>query len=58
MHCDGILHKKEKVAIKDIALHMGLNPNATNRVLKAMEVSPTGMISPDFLLKVFHEQLN
>jgi len=58
MHCDGILHKKEKVAIKDIALHMGLNPNATNRVLKAMEVSPTGMISPDFLLKVFQEQLN
>ena len=58
MHCDGILHKKEKEAIKDIALHMGLNPNATNRVLKAMEVSPTGMISPDFLLKVFQEQLN
>ena len=58
MHCDGVLHKKEKEAIKDIALHMGLNPNATNRVLKAMEVSLTGMISPDFLLKVFQEQLN
>jgi hypothetical protein len=37
---------------------MGLNPFAMKRVLKAMELSETGMISPDYLLEVFQEQLN
>jgi hypothetical protein len=37
---------------------MGLNPFAMKRVLKAMEQSPTRMVSPDYLLEVFQEQLN
>lgn len=58
MHCDGILHEREKNAIHEIGVNMGLNPFAIKRVLKAMEASPTKMISPDFLLEVFQEQLN
>lgn len=58
MHCDGILHEREKNAIHEIGINMGLNPHAMNRVLKAMELSPTSMISPDYLLEVFQEQYN
>lgn len=58
MHCDGVLHEREKNAIHEIGVNMGLNPFAIKRVLKAMEASPTKMISPDFLLEVFQEQLN
>lgn len=58
MHCDGVLHEREKNAIHEIGITMGLNPFAMKRVLKAMEASPTGMIEPGFLLEVFQEQLN
>jgi uncharacterized tellurite resistance protein B-like protein len=58
MHSDGVLHEKEKNAIQEIGINMGLNPNAIKRVLKAMEKSPTKMISPEYLLEVFQEQLN
>lgn len=58
MHCDGVLHEKEKNAIQEIGINMGLNPHAIKRVLKAMELSPTKMISSAFLLEVFQEQLN
>lgn len=58
MHSDGILHEKEIIAIKEIGINMGLNPHAIKRVLKAMEMSPTKLVSPEFLLEVFQEQLN
>jgi uncharacterized tellurite resistance protein B-like protein len=58
MHCDGILHEREQIKIHEIGINMGLNPFAMKRVLKAMEQSPTRMISPDYLLEVFQEQLN
>jgi uncharacterized tellurite resistance protein B-like protein len=58
MHCDGVLHEREQIKIHEIGINMGLNPNAIKRVLKAMEISPTKMISPEFLLEVFQEQLN
>lgn len=58
MHCDGMLHEKEENAIHEIGINMGLNPHAIKRVLKAIAVSPTKMISPEFLLEVFQEQLN
>jgi uncharacterized tellurite resistance protein B-like protein len=58
MHCDGILHEREQIKIHEIGINMGLNPHAIKRVLKAMELSPTKMISPEFLLEVFQEQLN
>jgi len=58
MHCDGVLHEREVVKIHEIGINMGLNPFAIKRVLKAMEQSPTRMISPDYLLEVFQEQQN
>jgi uncharacterized tellurite resistance protein B-like protein len=58
MHCDGILHPKEEEAIRQIAINMGLNPNATNRILKLMQESPNGMIAPEVVLSLFQEQLN
>jgi hypothetical protein len=58
MHCDGVLHERERNAIHEIGINMGLNPFAMRRVLKAMELSPTRMVSPEFLLEVFQEQYN
>lgn len=58
MYCDGILHEKEAKAIQQIAIEMGLNPNATKRVLDFMEKAPNAIIDPTILLKVFQEQHN
>ena len=58
MHSDGILHDREEIKIHEIGINMGLNPFAMKRVLKAMEQSPTRMVSPDYLLEVFLEQSN
>lgn len=58
MHCDGILHPKEEEAIRQIAINMGLNPNATNRILKLMQKSPNGIIESEIVLGIFQEQLN
>ena len=58
MHVDGVLHQKEEDAIRQIAINMGLNPSATNRVLKLMKTSPNAMISPNVLLDHFQEQHN
>ena len=58
MHCDGVLHEREQIKIHEIGINMGLNPFAMKRVLKAMEQSPTRMISPDYLLNLFSEQYN
>ena len=58
MHCDGVLHEREEIKIREIGINMGLNPFAMKRVLKAMEQSPTRMVSPDYLLEVFQEQSN
>jgi len=58
MHVDGTLHEHEQIKIREIGINMGLNPNAINRVLKIMENSSTKVISPEFLLEIFQEQLN
>jgi uncharacterized tellurite resistance protein B-like protein len=58
MHCDGVLHKKEEEAIRQIAINMGLNPSATSRVLKLMKAAPNAMIPPQVLLEHFQEQHN
>src|SRR4051812_39841666 len=47
MHCDGVLHEREQIKIHEIGINMGLNPHAIKRVLKAMELSPNKMISPE-----------
>jgi uncharacterized tellurite resistance protein B-like protein len=58
MHCDGVLHQKEEEAIRQIAINMGLNPSATNRILKLMKASPNAMVPPEVLLEYFQEQYN
>jgi uncharacterized tellurite resistance protein B-like protein len=58
MHCDGVLHKKESIAIKQIAIDMGLNPEATKRILKLMKEAPNAIINGEVLLNVFQEQQN
>lgn len=58
MHCDGVLHEKEEISIKQLGVNMGLNPFAIKRILKAMEKSPTRMIDPETLINIFKEQLN
>ena len=37
---------------------MGLNPNATKRILVLMKNAPNTIISPKVLLGIFNEQLN
>jgi uncharacterized tellurite resistance protein B-like protein len=58
MHCDGVLHEKESVAIRQMAIDMGLNPGATKRVLQMMQESPNAMIDAKALLGMFQEQHN
>ena len=58
MHCDGVLHPKEEEAIRQIAINMGLNPSATNRILKMMKESSNAVIPAEVLLCLFQEQLN
>ena len=58
MHCDGVLHNNEEIAIRQIAINMGLNPFATQRILELMKAAPNAMISPKLILKTFQEQHN
>jgi hypothetical protein len=58
MHADRILHKKEEIAIQQIAVDMGLNPIATKRILKLMNEAPNAIIDGEILLNVFQEQQN
>lgn len=58
MYCDGILHEKEAKAIQQIAIEMGLNPNATRRILDLMKNAPNAIIDPNVMLRVFQEQHN
>lgn len=58
MHSDGTLHVKEEEAIQQISLNMGLNPVATNRILKIMKNGSSPIIDPETILKVFQEQHN
>jgi hypothetical protein len=58
MYCDGVLHKNESISIQQIAIDMGLNPQATKRVLKLMMEAPNVIIDSEILLNVFQEQNN
>jgi uncharacterized tellurite resistance protein B-like protein len=58
MHVDGVLQEREQIKIHEIGINMGLNPHAIERVLKAMENSPSRTIPAEFLLSIFQEQLN
>ncbi|MFM9989043.1 excinuclease ABC subunit B [Flavobacterium sp.] len=58
MHCDGVLHKREKIAIHEMGITMGLNPFAMNRILKLMEESPSQVLAPEKIICAFQEQHN
>ena len=58
MRVDGILHPSENVAIKQMAINMGLNPFLTKRILTMIFESKTGTIDPKILIQVFKEQYN
>ena len=58
MHCDGILHERERIAINEIGINMGLNPNAMKRILGLMETSPNQLINAEIVIGAFQEQHN
>jgi hypothetical protein len=58
MHCDGVLHERERIAINEIGINMGLNPSAMKRILCLMETSPNKMIDPAVVVGAFQEQHN
>lgn len=58
MHADGILHNNEEVTIRQIAITMGLNPNACKRILELMYKSPKVTIDPKVILAIFKEEQN
>lgn len=58
MYIDGELHEKEEIAIKQIAINMGLNPAATKRILDLIKSSPNRIINPKELFDTFKEQHN
>ncbi|NMH27919.1 tellurite resistance TerB family protein [Flavobacterium silvaticum] len=58
MHIDGKLHIKEQEAIHNIALQMGLSPNATNRILNLMEETEYKVLDPNVVFGIFKQQQN
>lgn len=58
MHIDGVLHEKEAIAIKQIAIDMGLNPSATSRFLELISKTKNRIIEPNEVYALFKEQRN
>lgn len=58
MYCDGVLHEREKIAIHEIGINMGLNPNAMKKILHLMEASSNQVVPAETLLLAFQEQMN
>ena len=58
MHIDGVLHEKEAIAIKQIAIEMGLNPSATHRFLELIRTTTHRIIEPNEVYALFKEQRN
>lgn len=58
MHADGILHKNEQIAIREMGVNMGLSPYAMKSVLIEMQKSPSGLVDPEILLALFRAQHN
>lgn len=44
--------------IKDLGIHMGLNPLATNKVLEIMHQYPNKVVPPDVLIQIFKTHYN
>ena len=58
MHIDGEIHEREQAAINQIAIDMGLNPNATRRILNLMKESEFKILDPGLVFEIFREQQN
>ncbi|WP_310380054.1 excinuclease ABC subunit B [Flavobacterium sp.] len=58
MHCDGVLHDREQIKIREIGVLMGLNPFAIKRILELMANTPNAIIDSEIVLRIFQEQLN
>ncbi len=58
MHADGVLHKNEQIAIREMGVNMGLSPYAMRSVLVEMKKSPSGLVDPEILLALFRAQHN
>lgn len=58
MHIDGIVHEREQAAINQIAIDMGLSPNATKRILAIMKESEYKILDPNMVFSIFREQQN
>jgi hypothetical protein len=58
MNIDKETNDAELVYLKDIGIHMGLNPMATDQVLSEMNKYPNKVIPPEKLIELFKEQYN
>lgn len=58
MHVDGILDSREETELHQIAIDMGLSPNATRRVLELMRESEFKILDPELIFGIFREQQN
>lgn len=58
MHVDGVLDAREQIELNQIAIDMGLNPNATRRVLNLMRESEYKILDPELIFSIFREQQN
>ena len=58
MYIDGVLHQKELIAINEIGIKMGLNPNAMQRILSLMEAAPNRLVKPKTIIAAFQVQHN
>lgn len=58
MYIDGVLHQKELIAINEIGIKMGLNPNAMQRILSLMEAAPDRLVKPETIIAAFQVQHN
>lgn len=55
---DANTNAKEASAIRQIAVRMGLNPEAANRVQKKIVKAPATTIPKEVLLRIFKEERN
>lgn len=58
MNIDQDTAESELEYMRNIGIRMGLNPNATNKVLAAMDDYPNKVLPPERLIEIFKENYN
>lgn len=58
MNVDQETSKSELEHIRNIGISMGLNPDATDRILKEMYNYPDKVVPPERLIEIFRQQYN